>query len=416
MSLHTKTLIALVLGATLGGGANEFLGAEAIAPLVKWGTYPAGQIYLRLLLMLVVPTMFSALALGVADLGDIGKLGRVGLQTLVYTVFVSAIAVLIGLAAVHLFEPGKGFDLSALTAAQAERAKALAASTSAGPSGIDLFLNIIPKHPIGAMASGDMLGVLFFSLFIGIGLLLTQTPSVGVFRDALQGLYDVCMRLLGLVIRLSPVGVFALLFTLTAELGFAILLKLALYVGVVLGALAVHQFGVYSAILAFLARRNPMTFFRAIQPAMVTAFSTASSSATLPTALKVAEENLRLPRDISRFVLTIGSTANQNGTALFEGVTVLFLAQLYGIDLSLGQQLMVFGLCILGGVGTAGVPAGSIPVVIMILGLVNVPPEGLGLILGVDRLLDMCRTTLNVTGDLVAAAVVSGPPDTPTAS
>ena len=199
----------------------------------------------------------------------------------------------------------------------------------------------------------------------------------------------------------------ALLFTLTSTLGYQILAQLGRYVFVVVLALAIHQFVVYSIMLATLGRMSPWKFFKGVEEAMLVAFSTASSNATLPTALKVAEENLKLPSQVSRFVLTIGSTANQNGTALFEGVTVLFLAQFYDIPLTLAQQVMVVSICVLGGIGTAGVPAGSIPVVAMILGMVGVPLEGLGLILGVDRFLDMCRTTLNVTGDLVASVVVS---------
>ena len=248
---------------------------------------------------------------------------------------------------------------------------------------------------------------MFFALALGIGLLLTKTAAARRFEEALQGLYDVTLRLIELVIAAAPVGVAALLFTLTAQLGYEILAQLARYVGVVLLGLAIHQFVVYSAAVRLLGGMNPLAFFRGIQTAMLTAFSTASSNATLPTAIEVAERNLRLPPQIARFVLTIGATANQNGTALFEGVTVLFLAQFYGVELALTEQLLVLMICILGGIGTAGVPAGSIPVVALILGMVGVPVEGIGLILGVDRFLDMCRTTLNVTGDLAAAVVVA---------
>ncbi|HJX28799.1 MAG TPA: dicarboxylate/amino acid:cation symporter, partial [Thermoanaerobaculia bacterium] len=233
------------------------------------------------------------------------------------------------------------------------------------------------------------------------------TPAALRFQEAVEGLLDISMRLIDMVIAFAPVGVAALLFNLTAQLGYDVLGQLARYVGVVLLALAIHQFVVYSLAVKVLGGMSPLAFFKGIQEAMVTAFSTSSSNATLPTALRVAEEKLRLPPNVSRFVLTIGATMNQNGTALFEGVTVLFLAQFYGIPLTLTQQAMVVGICILGGIGTAGVPSGSIPVVAMILGLVGVPPEGIGLILGVDRLLDMCRTVLNVSGDLAAAVVVS---------
>ena len=204
------------------------------------------------------------------------------------------------------------------------------------------------------------------------------------------------------------------MFNLASQFGWDLLIRLSAYVGVVLLALAIQMFGVYSLLIAFIAKRSPLRFFADVQEATVMAFATASSNATLPTALRIAEDKLHLPRRIARFVLTIGATANQNGTAMFEGITVIFLAQFFSIELSIPQQVMVMMMCILGGVGTAGVPAGSLPVVAMILGMVGIPPEGIGLVLGVDRLLDMCRTALNVTGDLVAATVIAaGEEETP---
>jgi DAACS family dicarboxylate/amino acid:cation (Na+ or H+) symporter len=311
---------------------------------------------------------------------------------------------------VNVLRPGAGMSealRARLTAGAAERAATVTSSATAPKTGIDLLVQIVPDNPIRAAANGDMLAVMFFSLMVGIGLTLTRTEAAARFRDALEGLYDVTMRLIGIVIEVAPFGVAALLFTLTAQLGYEVLGQLARYVGVVVLALAIHQFVVYSIAVRALGGMSPLRFFKGIEEAMMTAFSTASSNATLPTALKVAQENLRLPTHVSRFVLTIGSTANQNGTALFEGVTVLFLAQFYGVPLSLASQALVVTICILGGIGTAGVPAGSIPVVALILGMVGVPAEGIGLILGVDRFLDMCRTTLNVTGDLAAAVVIS---------
>jgi Na+/H+-dicarboxylate symporter len=246
----------------------------------------------------------------------------------------------------------------------------------------------------------------------GIGLLLVNTPEAQRLQDAIEGLFHVTMRLIGIVIRMAPVAIACFMFNLAAVFGWDLLLRLGAYAGVVLLALGLHMFVVYPLALRFLGGVSPIWFFRQSQEAMVMAFSTASSNATLPTSLRVAEHRLGLPPRISRFVLTIGATANQNGTAIFEGVTVLFLAQFFGVDLTLTQQTMVLIVCILGGIGTAGVPAGSLPVIAMILGMVGVPPEGIGLVLGVDRFLDMCRTTLNVTGDLTAAMVVSrGEPD-----
>ena len=409
-SLHGKIFAGALVGIAAGITCHFLLrGSPALAGFIQYVSRPVGQVFLRALLMLVVPLVFSALALGVAGLGDLKSLGRVGLKTALYTLAVSTIAVLIGLTVVRVLRPGEGMSDEARARAlegAAERAAAIT-SAPAPKSGIDLLVQIVPDNPIKAAAGGDMLAVMFFSLMIGIGILMTRSEGARRLEGLLEGLSDVLMRLIHLVIACAPFGVAALLFTLTAEIGWEILVQLGRYVGVVLLALAIHQFVVYSISVQALGGMSPRAFFRAIQPAMLTAFSTSSSNATLPTALQVAEENLKLPRKVSRFVLTIGATANQNGTALYEGVTVLFLAQFYGISLSLEQQFLVLVLAVLGGIGTAGVPSGSIPILAAILGTVGVPVEGIGLILGVDRLLDMCRTVLNVTGDITIATYVA---------
>ncbi len=416
-NLATRMAIGFAVGLSCGLAAHAWAdgaaaGSRAQAVVdgaVAWVTRPAGTVFLNLLMMLVVPLIFSALVMGIVGLGDLRALGRVGLKTLAYTVVVSTIAVLLGVFLVNALRPGDGVPpevRAELLAGMEERAGSVGGG-AAPRAGLDLIVGIVPRNPVAAMANGDMLAVMFFALLFGIGLKLTSTPAAQRLAEAIEGLYDVTMRLIAMVIEVAPWGVAALVFTLTAEVGLGVLLQLSRYVGVVLLALALHQFVVYSLAVRLLGGMSPLAFFRAIREAMLTAFATASSNATLPTALKVAEEQLRLPRHVSRFVLTIGSTANQNGTALFEGVTVLFLAQFFGVDLSLGQQLMVCGVCVLGGIGTAGVPAGSLPVVAMILGMVGVPAAGIGLVLGVDRFLDMCRTTLNVSGDLAAAVVIA---------
>ena len=413
MPLHVRILIGVLIGATSGIASFLVLGdSPALDGFIRYVTQPVGQIFLRLIFMLVIPLLFSALVLGIVGLGDVRRLGRMGLRTLVYTVIVSSIAVVIGITVVNVLRPGDGMSpelRERLVEGAAERASALG-QAQAPKTGIDLVVQIVPDNPIRAAANGDMLAVMFFALLFGIGLVLTPTDPARHLSRAIEGLYDVTMRLIAGVIRLAPIGVAALLFTITAQLGWEILIQLARYVFAVVLALAIHQFGVYSIAVRAFGGMSPGSFFLGVQEAMLTAFSTSSSNATLPTAIRVAEENLRVPRHVARFVLTIGSTANQNGTALFEGVTVLFLAQFYGVDLDLGQQVLVCLICILGGIGTAGVPAGSLPVVAMILGMVGVPVEGIGLILGVDRFLDMCRTSVNVSGDLVIAALVSGPP------
>jgi Na+/H+-dicarboxylate symporter len=406
--LHLRIALGLVVGTVLGGIVH------ALAPdhwLVGWSvTYfarPIGQIFLRLLFLLVLPLVFSALALGVAELGDPRKLGRIGLVTLLYTAVLSAVAVALGVAVVNLLQPGIGIDPAVreqLLAGAAERASTILASPP--KSGVDLLVGIVPNNVVRAAADNDMLAVMFASALLGVALTMVHTPGAVALRDVLQGIADVAMYLIGLVIQLAPIGVAALMYALTVELGVSILVQLGWFVAAVLLGLGLQQFVVFPLVVWGLGKMHPLAFFRGVQPAMLTAFSTASSSATLPTTLAVADE-MGLPKDISRFVLTVGATANQNGTALFEGVTVLFLAQFYGVDLDVGTQLLVAGVCVLGGIGTAGVPAGSLPVVAMILGMIGVPPEGIGLVLGVDRLLDMCRTTLNVTGDLAATVVVS---------
>ncbi len=411
MSLQWQMLAGFVIGLVVG------LAVYMTAPDARWvdhvTTYvtgPIGQIFLRLLFMLVIPLLVSALIVGIAEMGEIRALRRVGLRTLVYTLVVSAIAVAVSLLVVDLLRPGAGINPAMARAMLSEAgpgAQAILSRGSDAPHGMAAFIAIVPDNIVAAMAGNDILAVMVFALFFGIGLMLVRTPQTQLLLSAMEGLLAVTMRLMGLVIRLAPIAIACFMFNLAAHFGWDLLIRLSAYVGVVLLALAIQMFGVYSLLIAFIAKRSPWRFFADVQEATVMAFATASSNATLPTALRVAEEELRLPRRIARFVLTIGATANQNGTAMFEGITVIFLAQFFSIDLSIAQQVMVMMMCILGGIGTAGVPAGSLPVVAMILGMVGIPPEGIGLVLGVDRLLDMCRTALNVTGDLVAATVIA---------
>ena len=409
---HWLMLAGFVIG--LGAGLAVNLGVGPDTAWVQWVTSnitgPIGQIFLRLLFMLVLPLLVAALITGVAEMGDVKSLGKVGLKTLVFTVIVSGIAVAIGLGLVNYFRPGDGVDpalAQRLMAEGAEGARGIVESAPPSIGGPQFFLDMIPSNVVTAAADNQILPVMIFALFVGIGLVMTKSPAADHFQRSMEGLLEVMMKLIGLVISVAPIAIACLMFNLAALFGWDLMVRLGAYAGVVLMALAAHFFIVYSLAIWGLAGRNPFSFFKAVQPAVLVAFSTASSNATLPTALEVAQTRLKLPRKISRFVLTVGATANQNGTALFEGVTVLFLAQFFGVELTLAQQAMVMFVCILGGVGTAGVPAGSLPVIAMILVMVGVPPEGIGLILGVDRFLDMCRTTLNVTGDLVAATVVS---------
>lgn len=410
-SLQWQMLAGFLIGLVAGLIANA---TSADSAWVDWVTTyvtgPIGQIFLRLLFMLVIPLLFSALVVGVAEMGDIRALKRVGWKTLLFTIVVSSIGVAIAIAVTNLLEPGAGVDrtLAAQLLADArEGAGAILSGQAERPQGVAAALAIIPTNVITAAADNDILAVMFFALVFGIGLLVTRTRAADQLQGAIEGIFHVAMRLISFIIRFAPIAIACFMFNLAAVFGWDLLLRLSAYVGVVLLALGLQMFVIYPLVLKLAGGMSPAAFFRNSQEAMVMAFSTASSNATLPTALRVAETRLMLPPRVARFVLTIGATANQNGTAMFEGVTVLFLAQFFGVDLTLTQQIMVMLVCILGGIGTAGVPAGSLPVVALILGMIGVPPEGIGLVLGVDRFLDMCRTTLNVTGDLACAAVVA---------
>ena len=408
--LHTRIFAGLVLGAALGGVASALAGSNraGLDWLVDNVTEPAGRIFLRLLLMVVIPLVFCSLALAAAGMGDLRRLGRVGLKTLLYTLIVSGLSVVVGLTLANIIRPGERVDPET-RAELVERYRGDAERLAPPAGGGRLLENLVPDNPLASMTRNppDMIGIMFFAIIFGLALILIPEERAAPVTALLEGVYQAVARIIDLVMRVAPYGVFALLFTMTARFGFSLLESLLWFVLAVIAGLAFQQFVVYSLILRFLARVSPLDFMRRIKTVILTAFSTSSSNATLPTALRVAQEELHLPRGISHFVLTIGATANQNGTALYEGVTVLFLAQIFGVDLTVSQQMLLMVLAILSGVGTAGVPSGSIPFIMLILQQVNVPMEGIAIILGIDRILDMCRTVLNVTGDLVAAVYIS---------
>ncbi len=420
MALHTKILIGLAVGVIAGVTINRVLGGDH--PTVVWIvdniTQPVGQLFLRLLLMIVVPLVFSSLVVGVAGIGDVRKLGRVGLKSFAYCLVISAISVAIGLTLANTIRPGQRIDANTAAALQQRYAndatKTVEAATQAksvAPKPLmSVVETIVPKNPFYAVSGkedANMLHLMFFGLVIGIAITLLPTTVTAPVLRVLEGLYEITAKIIEMIMKFAPYAVACLLFNNTARFGLDLLQALGWFVLTVLLGLSLHMFGVYSLSIYFLSRISPLEFFRRIKTVILTAFSTSSSNATLPTALRVSEQNLGVPQEINSFVLTVGATANQNGTALYEGVTVLFLAQLAGVDLTLGQQLMVVYLAILGGIGTAGIPSGSIPFIIGVLVTIGVNPALIAIILGVDRILDMCRTTLNVTGDLTAATYVA---------
>jgi len=413
VKLHTKLLIALLLGIAFG----TLLHSRPEPWLVAANTHllqPIGQIFLRLIFMIVVPMVFSALALGVFELGRNHGLGAVAGRTLFYTVVASTLSVAIGLVLVNAIGPGRGLNVSAALAAQQSAAVQGIASTAAEAKPISqIVVELVPRNPLDSAVralDGEMLPFMVFALLFGFGLSLVARGQVGdnPLVGVLEQVFAVCMKIVDLAMRLAPFAVFAIIFNTAFRFGYEIFQSLFFYVATVVLGLLIQQFVVYGILVKVIARRSPLEFFAACRDVYLYAFSTASSNATLPLALETAEQKLKLPPNIARFVLTVGATANQNGTAIFEGVTVLFLAQVYGIELTAAQQLRVMVMSIVAGIGTAGVPGGSLPMVMIVMQSVGIPVEGMGLILGVDRFLDMCRTMVNVSGDLVIAALVSG--------
>lgn len=433
---HRAILAGLGLGAAAGLTAN-ILGRVAIGgpndgnnngvdDRVDWFAFTfgdtLGQLFLRLMSMMVVPLVVSALALAVVGLGDVRRLGRLGLRTLFWTATFSVAAVTIGVLLVNLIRPGESLSIERRASLKAQYTEGAVAGDAGkavenarkAKSLRDTLLDIIPKNPLqemvgaldGSSPGGGMLAVMFFALMVGMA-----TASAGESAEGLtawlEGLYAVSMTLIGWAMRLAPVGAGGLVFAVTARLGFEILTTLGWFVLCVIGGLLIQQFVVYSLALSWSGAMSPRQFFLRTLDAQIVAFSTSSSSATLPTAIRVANDSLELPPHVSNFVLTVGATGNQNGTGLFEGVVVLFLAQLFSVDLSLGDQIRVVLMSVLAGVGTAGVPGGSIPLIVVLLESIGVPGAGIGVVLGIDRLLDMSRTVVNVTGDLAVAACVS---------
>lgn len=421
-SLPTQILSGLVVGAVGGLVAKEIVTSpEALERLGWWLAnviQPLGKLFIRLIFMIVIPLIFSAIVLGVAEMGDIRKLGRVGLKSVVFTLLLTATGVLVALTVVNVFAPGRHMAEETRDMLRARYVGEVADKVQQGVKETplaDTLLNLIPQNPLEEAVNaftpnytgGGLISVMVFSLFFGVALAIAPADKTSALTAMLKGVFEVCMIIIGFAMRLAPIGVACLGFSLTAKLGADVLRSLGFYAAVVVFGLAVQQFVTYPLFLRFVGGVSPWRFFRNIEEVMLTAFSTSSSNATLPVSIRVAETKLKLPPQISRFVLSVGASANQNGTALYEGVTVLFLAQVFGVDLSIGQQVIVALMCIMAGLGTAGVPGGSLPLVVGVLVTIGVPGESIAIILGIDRLLDMCRTTLNVTGDLVCAVLVA---------
>lgn len=406
MKLHTKIALGLVLGALVGGLSNAlFPDAAWVAWLGDNIAGPVGQIFLRMLFMTVVPIVFISITLGVAGIGDMKTLGRLGGRTMGYFGLSTLIAAVIGLTLVNTLRPGGGVDPETRDALMATYSTSETAPTPP-EFGVSTFVEIVPRNPVQAAADMDMLALIFFSLILGAALTMIPKEKADPVIKVLDGLGDAVIKIIDMAMRLAPYGVFGLIFVMTSQFGWGLLGQLGMYVLVVLLGLLIHATVGISFLVKVFGRMNPVRFYRSIDAPMITAFSTSSSMATLPTSIATAETELDVSPKIAGFVLPLGATMNMNGTSLFEGVTVLFLAQVFGVDLAIGTQIIVVILAVLTAIGAAGVPGGSIPLMMVVMATVGVPPEGIAIILGVDRILDMARTTLNVTGDLSASVYV----------
>jgi DAACS family dicarboxylate/amino acid:cation (Na+ or H+) symporter len=412
MKLHTKILLALLVGGVVGIAANLTVG-PAHGGVVLTNTYlagPIGQIFLRMLFMIVMPLVFCSIALGVAGLGDLGKVGRVGGRAISYFFVTTAFAATFGLVMVNLVKPGSSIPeevKTELMATYADDAAGKIEAQAAGGFGINTFVNIVTRNPVKSAADGDMLGVIFFGLIFGAALTQIRSEVAKPMIDVLQAINDVVIVIVGIAMKIAPYGVAGLIFGVTSRFGFALLKPLAGYVTVVMTALLLHTFVNLSLILRFIIGISPVTYFSRIKGALVTAFSTSSSSATLPAALSAAQSNLGVPPKIAGFVLPLGSTMCMNGTSIFEGITVIFLCQVFGVDLTLGGMIVVIIMSVITAIGAAGVPGGSIPLLVGILAMMGVPGEGIAIVLGVDRILDMTRTVTNVASDISATVFVA---------
>jgi proton glutamate symport protein len=373
---------------------------------VEW----IGRLFLALIKMVVVPLVFCSLIVGVASLGDFRKLGRLGGRTLVFFLITTVVALLIGVGLANLIQPGKMMseqDRAILLSSYRGEATEKVADAAASPSTVDQILSIVPENPLEALAKGDMLQIIFFAAMLGIALTLMPGRRSQLVVDLMDRLNDAMVMLVHVIMKMAPYGVAALLFKVIGSTGISVLLALAVYGLVVMAGLAIHIGVTYALFIRFGARLPLFSFLKAVRPAQLLAFSTSSSSATLPVTKECCEQNIRVSKEVSSFVLPLGATVNMDGTALYQGVAALFIAQIYNMDLGFAEQVTIVVSATLASVGAAGVPGAGMVTLAMVLTQVGVPTEGLALILGLDRLLDMFRSATNVTGDCTATTVMA---------
>lgn len=400
MNQTAKIIIALIFGAIVGLFLN-ITSPEAFELFNQYLFHPLGTIFINLIKLLVVPLVFFSIILGVVGLGDPKKLGRIGGKTIGYFLMTTAVAITIAITLALIIKPGESgnFDLS-ITETEGQQ------FVSESIPFVETLLNIIPTNPIEAMATGNMLQIITFAVLVGFALVYLGEKTKGILSLVEQG-NEIMMFLVKIVMKTAPYGTFGLIAKAVGSQGFDAFKAMGLYFIVVLFALFVHFIVTYGGTVAIFAKKSPFWFFKNFSPAMTVAFSTSSSNATLPVAMETAQKKLGVPRSVSSFVQPLGATINMDGTAIMQGVATVFIAQVYGFDLTFTQIVTVILTAVLASIGTAGVPGVGLVMLAMVLTSVGLPPEGIALIIGIDRLLDMTRTAVNISGDAACAIFVA---------
>ena len=408
LKLHWQILLAMLLAVvagTLSGTDSSLFGV----PVLAIYTF-LGSLFMNALKMLIVPLIFSSIITGVSGMDDGESMGRLGGRTLLYYLLTSLLAILIGLSAVNLLQPGivDGVPAREVIGLSEIDTSAIAGAVQGQGIGavVNIFVRMIPPNIVDAAAQGQMLGLIFFSLLFGYFMTRINGDQARVLRNFWSGVFAVMMKITDWVMSFAPIGVFALIAKVVATTGIAIFLPLLVFFFTVLGALAIHLFITLPLLLKLVGRVSPVRHFKAMAPALLTAFSTASSSATLPLTIDCVEKRAGVSNRTTSFVLPLGATVNMDGTALYECVAAMFIAQAYGIELGFATQFTVVMVALLTSIGVAGIPSASLVAITIILTAIGLPVEAVGLILAVDRVLDMCRTSVNVFSDSCGAVLI----------
>ena len=400
LGLSTTIFISLIAGALFGILLHYAIPESDFKTnvIIEGVLYVCGQGFIRLMQMLVVPLVFCSLVCGSMAIGDTKTLGKVGVKTILFYIATTAVAVSIALLTAYVINPGLGLDMEAIQVAEVSQA-------AASPTIADTLLNIIPKNPINAMANGDMLPIIVFALFVGV-MLAKLGHKTDVVANFFSQFNDVMMEMTNTVMKLAPIGVFCLISRTFATVGFSAFLPMLKYMGCVVLALMLQCFGVYQIMLFIFTRLNPVRFIKKFLPVMGFAFSTATSNATIPMSIDTLTKKMGVSKQISSFTIPLGATINMDGTSIMQGVAVVFISQAFGIDLTLGNLATVVLTATIASIGTAGVPSVGLVTLAMVLTSVGLPTEGIALIMGMDRILDMLRTAVNITGDAVCTTIV----------